>query len=220
MEKLDLFTPGDRHQIITGPSGGLEVQINCPEAVRSGMVAIICHPHPLHGGTMNNKVVTTVARCFRQLNILNIRFNYRGVGQSEGSFAHAEGETEDLIAVIRWIQKSHPDIKLFLAGFSFGAYVAYRAVGQVDCVQLISIAPAVNHYDFQVLPLPNCPWILIQGEQDELVPSEEVYQWLDGLSLSPSVLRFAEADHFFHGKLIELRDRLQEAMLPNINQYP
>ena len=202
----------DSPLFIPGPVGQLEAILSTTEDSPPNVVGIICHPHPLHDGTMHNKVVTTVARAFRDLSITSIRFNYRGVGKSEGTYAEGIGETEDALAVIKWAEKKWPGSKIWLAGFSFGAFVSLRAATlSTNIAQLISIAPAVNHADFSDLH-PHCPWLIIIAEKDTLVPANEIKQWAENLSPAPDVLSFPEANHFFDGELVKLRQQLIEKL--------
>ncbi len=194
--------------LLQGPAGALQVVAAPAKEGESQHMMVICHPHPLHGGTMDNKVVTTLYRSFRQMGFDVLRFNYRGVGASEGSFDDTIGETEDLLAVIEWLGQQRPDKQLWLAGFSFGAFVATKGALRSDCQQLISIAPPVHHYDFATLPPMYCPWLVIQPEEDEVVPPEAVYQWA-ATRQDLQLVRIANSSHFFHGKLIELREALQ-----------
>lgn len=198
--------------LIDGPVGALEALIDLPEQPREDVVAVVCHPHSLHGGTMHNKVVHTIARAYKALDIIALRFNFRGVGASEGDFAKGIGETEDVLAVIAWLQARYPKAKLCLAGFSFGAFVAMRAAQRLSLVHLVQIAPPVVNFSFQPLAAPACPWIVVQGEQDEVVAAEAVYAWLSEFSLRPRLIKMSGAGHFFHGSLIELKDQLCEAM--------
>ena len=154
------------NELIEGPAGQIEldweVQADAPA------IGVICHPHSQEGGTMNNKVVTTVARAFHAASFGSVRFNFRGVGQSSGAFANGEGEAEDLACVLAWVQEKFPNADLYLAGFSFGSYVAYRTAPFWPLKKLICIAPAVEHYSFSELPGPECPCLVIQGEADEV----------------------------------------------------
>lgn len=196
--------------LLPGPVGDLEVAVN--PVGDSEEVAIICHPHPLHGGTMNNKVVTTVAKAFAQKGISTVRFNYRGVGASEGSFGDFVGETADLLAVIDWVLQQKPHAKLWLAGFSFGAYIAAQgALQRANVVQqLFSIAPAVRLNNFDQFITIQCPWVVIQGEQDEIIAPTDVYAWVERMMPHAPIklFRLPETSHFFHGKLLALRDIL------------
>ncbi|MDF1795196.1 MAG: alpha/beta hydrolase [Coxiellaceae bacterium] len=193
----------DSKTTIAGPVGELEALISAVED--SNTVAVICHPHPLYQGTMNNKVVTTMAKACDQTGISSIRFNYRGVGNSAGSYGEMEGEIEDCLAVIAHAQQLFPGQKLALAGFSFGSYIASRAAGEMDCEWLVTVAPAVNHARFSELKNINCPWLVAMGSKDEVVPFDQVLAWAEN---PPAPLEFEVlhgASHFFHGDLIELR---------------
>src|SRR5262245_17371247 len=139
-------------QFITGQAGQIETIVSPPLPAADQpkkIIAIICHPHPLYGGTMNNKVVTTIARALYDLHIWTVRFNFRGIGKSEGSYANGMGEIQDLTAVLAWVREHFPDYEIWLAGFSFGAYIATSvAAHEKEIAQLITIAPAVTHFDF------------------------------------------------------------------------
>jgi alpha/beta superfamily hydrolase len=191
---------------LPGPAGVLEVLAEPPEPdKRRPAVVIVCHPLPTHGGTLRNKVVHMTARALRELGLYTVRFNFRGVGASEGEFDNGFGETDDLLAVVDWVQRVLPDCELWLAGFSFGSYVAARASQKVKVRQLISIAPPVHHYDFEALERPDCPWLIIQGDEDDVVPPDEVYKWAEAIEPEPQLVRMEETDHFFHRRLMDLR---------------
>ena len=210
-----IITPGIRTQnaeLIQGPSGQLEVVQEKPIGKDRSAFAIVCHPHPLYGGTMDNKVVTTLVKSFQYLGLHTARFNFRGVGRSEGQFDHGQGELEDLLAVINWMQAQHPSREIWLAGFSFGAYVAAKAATQLPISVLVTVAPAVHHFPMELLPPIKCKWVLVQGEQDDVVPPAQVFAWAESRNPPPIILRFPEAGHFFHGQLGELRTRLEEAL--------
>lgn len=203
------FPKESSHFILPGPAGNLEIKTTYPKDADANSVGIICHPHPLQSGTMNNKVVTTLARSFESVGFATVRFNFRGVGASEGSHGHTIGETEDLLAVIDWVRSALPDCDLSLAGFSFGSYIAAKVANQMQVSCLISIAPPVNHVDFKSLTNIRCPWLVVQGDQDEIVPIEEV-QSLALASPSPfKLIVMEEVGHFFHGRLIELREIIE-----------
>lgn len=195
---------------LEGPAGAIEALTACPKPENDrGATVVICHPHPLYGGTLDNKVVHTLARTFVELGLRTLRFNFRGVGKSAGSFAHGDGETDDLLAVVAWVREQRPQDRLWLAGFSFGAYVALRAAVQAKVDGLVTVAPAVHLYDFAALHLPSCPWLLIQGEADEVVPVEKVRSWLAGIAAPPEVLFLPGIGHFFHQRLHELSTALR-----------
>jgi alpha/beta superfamily hydrolase len=191
---------------IKGPVGNLEAILEQPKTPPQNIVGIVCHPHPLYEGTMHNKVVSTIVRAFLQLGVTTIRFNFRGVGKSEGSYAKGVGEVEDLLAVIRWAQAEFPENKIWLAGFSFGSYVAASAATSIQPAQLLLIAPPVHHFDFAHLPEMKYPCIVIQGEEDEVVPPKAVFDWINNLKTPPKLIRLPHVGHFFHGQLIPLRD--------------
>ena len=209
MSAPDAF-PCNAPVLLDGPAGPLEALTACPRSPAHAATAVILHPHPLHGGTLHNKVVHTLARGFNELGFASVRFNFRGVGTSAGTFAHGEGETEDALAVIDWVQRTRPADAVWLAGFSFGAYVALRAAARVAVAGLITVAPAVQLYDFSVLTRPQCPWLLVQGEADEIVPVDAVRQWLAGIAPPPATCFLPDVGHFFHQRLPDLKAALRD----------
>ncbi len=202
--------PCNRSLTLAGPAGALEAITLCPAGDALAASAVILHPHSLHGGTLHNKVVHTLARGFADLGVASVRFNFRGVGASAGTFADGVGEAEDALAVIEWLRRVRPRDRIWLAGFSFGAYVALRVAHAAGVAGLVTVAPAVHLYDFPTLTLPDCPWLLIQGEADEVVPVAEVRRWLAGLARPPQTLFLPEVGHFFHHRLHDLRTALGE----------
>jgi alpha/beta superfamily hydrolase len=193
---------------IPGPAGNLETLAEFTNEHESKYFAVICHPHPLQGGTMHNKIVSTLARTFKALHIPTLRFNFRGVGHSEGLFDKAQGEVDDCLAVIDYAKAHYPFEKLILAGFSFGSYIAARAAASREAELLISVAPPVPHYDFKTLPAREKPWIVVQADDDEVFNAQAVYDWLATLKNPPTLIQFSKAGHFFHGNLIPLREQL------------
>lgn len=209
---------------LPGPAGALEVAVDPPEADAGplSLVAIVCHPLPTEGGTMHNKVVTMVARSLRELGATTVRFNFRGTGASEGGFDHGNGELDDLRAVAAWVRAQRPGDTLWLAGFSFGAYVSLRAAAELDPALLVSIAPPVSGrgWDFDAITLPTMPWLVIQGENDEIVDPQSVYDWLAKTKAQAELVRMPDTSHFFHRKLIDLRGAIKHgvrAYLPPAN---
>lgn len=198
-------------QIISSEAGQLELLISREQPWHEvKALAIICHPHPLMSGSMHNKVVTTLAKTFHQKKMASIRFQFRGVGQSTGTFDQGLGETRDVLRIIDYAKTIFPPtIKMYLAGFSFGAFVAWRSAYLTPCEQLILVAPPVINFPMKNQhPLP-CPWIVLQGEQDEIVSAHDVLNWSHTQTRPPeSILTFKDTTHFFHGKLIELQERL------------
>lgn len=205
--------------LIPGGMGNIEAQIAYPQGFGPGSpIAIICHPHPLHGGTMSNKVVTTLANTFRGLGVATLRFNFRGVGRSEGSFAEGVGETEDLISLAQWFSTRHPNSPLWLAGFSFGAYVAARAQQQLEAERLLLVAPPVTMFDFPALGQVRAnTFLVVQGGKDEVIDPNAVSAWVQGLDQAPVLHWMTSADHYFHGRLNRLRDVILRAWGPVVN---
>jgi alpha/beta superfamily hydrolase len=212
---MQTFPPEESTFLLPGAAGDIEIITMPHDEKRADLknaTAIICHPHPLFGGTMHNKVVTTLARVFRDLGLRSVRFNFRGVGKSSGVHDEGIGEVKDLLTIVAWIKKLFPNDAIWLAGFSFGAYVATKGAMQISPQQLVTIAPQVSRFKQDDLALVTCPWVLVQGEQDEVVSAEEVFAWIETLPHKPEVIRMPTAGHFFHGQLMELR-RLLETYL-------
>ncbi len=189
--------------MIPGPEGHLEGRILDKG---TGRWALICHPHPQFGGSMNNKVVTTVERALQQKGWSTLAFNFRGVGLSEGAFAQGVGEQADLLAVVTWLRKRQNVERLLLGGFSFGAYISLRVWPQVGPDALLSIAPPVGLWDFSAVETPELPWTVIQGGADEVVDPQAVWSWLGSLPVRPTLYWRAGVSHFFHHQLIWLRE--------------
>lgn len=189
------------HGTVTGPDGLIEVAVDKPQAPPLG-VAVICHPHPQHGGTLGNKVVMTLARTFVQLGYTAVRFNFRGVGASQGAWDEGRGEVDDALAVIQAYRQ--PAQPLVLGGFSFGGYVATRAAAQLPpgagAERLVLVAPAVVNFDAAPVPAGS---LLVHGETDDVVPLQAVLAWARPQSLPVTVL--PGAGHFFHGQLSVLK---------------
>ena len=204
--------PGEHVFLYPGNVGALEITLTVPEQGDTRFMAILGHPHSLQGGAMNNKVVTTLARTFKELAIPSLRFNFRGVGRTDGVYDAGLGESEDMLLLANKILQEQPSIRLLFAGFSFGSYVAYRAAAQCQHDLLVSIAPPVHHYDFTEFEINSSPWIIALGEDDELVALNEVLHFIAQSSADISLLQFADTTHFFHGKLIELKTRLLEVI--------
>jgi len=198
---------------VPGPAGLLECLVDYPQAdQQQPALVVICHPHPEHGGTMRNKVVTIIERAMRELGLVTVRFNYRGVGDSEGSFDDGEGELQDLLTIAQWARAGHSDKELWLAGFSFGAWITSRAADILEPRQLISIAPPVGRMTFNDLQVPGCHWLIIQGEDDDVVNAVDVRNWAESLQPEPQLLVMPEAGHFFHRRLMDLRGLLKNTL--------
>ena len=215
------FAEKEQRFTIPGPSGDLEVKVIAPAPegalADKGLLAVVCHPHPLHGGTMDNKVVTTLARSYRDLGVAAVCFNFRGVGASGGTFDNAIGEVDDLLAVANWAQAQWPQRQRLLAGFSFGSAVAaqgsYRLQG---LLHLTLVAPPVERYAYDLEQRFTVPLCVIQGTEDELVDVPGVLRWAEGLRSPVDLLELSQASHFFHGQLVTFKQRLTEVLLARL----
>lgn len=202
---------------LAGPAGAIEAIVEAPEpgVAPRPIVAILCHPLPTEGGTMHNKVVTMAARALHQCGATTVRFNFRGTGASEGSFDEGNGESDDLRTVAAWVRDQRPGSELWLVGFSFGAYVAYRNAAELNPAMLVLIAPPVGRsWDFSAIAPPDGPWLVIQGEADEIVDPEQVYAWVETLAQPPELVRIPDTSHFFHRKLMDLRGAIKNGVRP------
>ncbi|MBN8486976.1 MAG: alpha/beta fold hydrolase [Burkholderiales bacterium] len=198
-----------RRLLMSGPAGAIALAIDEPTtgaALRG--VAVVCHPHPQHGGTMDNKVAQTLARAFVQLGYRSVRFNFRGVGASEGAWDHGAGEIDDALAVID--QQRNPALPLALAGFSFGAYVASQAAarlaGRQPVERLVLVGPATQN--FQVAAVAPGT-LVIHGESDEVVPLSATLDW--ARPQAQPVVVVPGVGHFFHGQLALLKSIVTDA---------
>jgi len=189
---------------IPGPAGALEGAIDLG-AGSAAATAVLCHPHPLQQGTMTNKVVTTLARAFARLGADAVRFNFRGVGGSAGTFADGVGERDDALAVVSWCRERWPGRRLYLGGFSFGAAIAAAIAARVEPAGLVTVAPPVRLLPADFVA-PSCPWLLIHGEADDVVPAKPVLEWCATLPAPPSVVLLPGVGHFFHGRLPALTE--------------
>jgi alpha/beta superfamily hydrolase len=189
-------------QQVAGPAGAIECAIDSPSGEAAG-TAVICHPHPVHGGTMDNKVVQTLARAAMQLGLRAVRFNFRGVGASEGAWDEGRGEVDDALAVIRQFRDAHAPF--ILAGFSFGAYVAAQAASQLPegarPQRIVLVGPSTQKQQMAAVP-PDT--VVVHGEADEVVPLAATLDWARPQSLPVIVL--PGVGHFFHGQLTLLKN--------------
>lgn len=209
------MTAAERLQL-TGPAGAVEAHIETPpvaaqpQEVRA--FGVVCHPHPLHGGALDNKVVWTLARAFQQCGAPTIRFNFRGVGASAGSYDEGRGETQDTLAVIAYGRQRWPQAALWLGGFSFGGVVAVQAAVRAQAACLVTVAPGITRIAVDPAAAPTCPWLIVQGGADDVVPADVVIGWARTLSPAPELKVLPGAGHFFHGRINELRDVVLEFM--------
>ena len=198
--------PVSERLFIDGPVGRLEAVIERPGEGALEGCAVVCHPHPQHGGTMHNKVVHTLVRAFVRSGFEVLRFNFRGTEQSDGEYDEGNGELDDALAAVEWMRARHASYPLWLAGFSFGAAIAVRAAVATHVDGLISVAPAISHFATGMDLQPDCRWLIVQGDEDELVDVDETVAWVDSLEPGPELLIVRQGEHFFHGRLTELRD--------------
>ena len=194
--------------LIEGPAG--LIQLDYKQGSTPHLM-VICHPHPLYGGTMDNKVVTSVYRAFSELGASALRFNYRGVGSSEGVYGDGEGETDDLFAVLDWAATQCAGAKLYLVGFSFGGYIAAAAADWIEsgryqlelCLEeLLLISPACTRFDMTQLNFPQNTRMIL-GSSDDVVETTEQLKFANRVGLTPEVVD--GAGHFFHGKLLKIK---------------
>ena len=195
------MNPGTARETIAGPAGVIECAVDAPAGVVLG-VAVICHPHPQHGGTLDNKVVQTLARAFVQMGWRSVRFNFRGVGASGGDWDEGRGEVDDALAVIAHFRR--PAQPWLLAGFSFGAYVASQAAAQLPDdarpARMVLVGPSTQK---QVMAPVPADTVVIHGETDDVVPLSATLDWARPQSLP--VIVFPGVGHFFHGQLARLK---------------
>ena len=197
-----------------GPVGDLECVLEVPDGQPVVGAAVVCHPHPQHGGTMHNKVAHTLARAFVRCGFAALRFNFRGTEGSAGSYDDGVGELDDALAALDWLAREYPNVPLWLGGFSFGAAIAVRAAisetGSATVRGLISVAPAIYRFANGLEQQPECPWLVIQGDEDELVEVDDTVAWFNSLEPGPELLVLPGAEHFFHGRLGDLRSAVME----------
>ncbi|HZI82280.1 MAG TPA: CocE/NonD family hydrolase [Casimicrobiaceae bacterium] len=196
---------GESRAIIAGPAGALEVALNLPadDGAEARGIALVAHPHPQQGGTLDNKVAQTLARTFAGLRYVAVRFNFRGAGGSEGVFDDGRGETDDALAALAYGRGAFPALATrppVLAGFSFGTFVQTRVARAVAPERLVLIAPAVARFPSETVPADT---IVIHGEEDDVVALADVLAWARPQQLPVTV--FPGCGHFFHGRLPQLQ---------------
>jgi len=202
-QSLPGFAGVTERTVIDGPAGPLEVVCNAPPAARRG-IALVAHPHPLQGGTLDNKVAQTLAKAFFALDYVAVRFNFRGVGASHGAFDEGIGETEDALGALAYARAHYgAALPVALAGFSFGSYVQTRVARRFEAERLVLVGPAVQRFAIDTVPADT---IVVHGEHDEIVPLADVLDWARPQALP--VVVFPGCTHFFHGRLTQLRDTI------------
>ena len=198
-----------RHTV-PGPAGDIECAVDAPDSSPQG-TAVVCHPHPQHGGTLDNKVVQTLARVFVTLGWRSVRFNFRGVGESQGAWDEGIGEIDDALAVIAAVRD--PALPLMLAGFSFGGYVAASAAQRLGAAaqptRLVLVGPSTQKQHVPAVPADT---VVIHGETDDVVPLAATLAWARPQSLP--VIVFPGVGHFFHGQLSLLKSVLLQQLQP------
>lgn len=196
---------------IEGPAGELQAILEYPRETPPLALAVICHPHPLYGGTLENKVAFTLARAAVEAGAAALRFNFRGVGKSAGEFDHGRGEAADLEAAEKWLRGRWPKLPVWRLGFSFGAAMALKRTAEAPCSILVTVAPPAGHfpdYDFDASAPQAGHWLLVQGDADEVVDPQAVLDWAHALEKPPEIAVVEGAGHFFHGRLTTLRERV------------
>lgn len=220
MSKFTLPAPGRSESLlIEGPGGVIEALLAAPAELRApAAAALVCHPHPLMGGAMSNKVAYTLASAALKAGAYALRFNFRGVGKSAGVHDQGRGETEDVIFLADWLRAQVPDATLILAGFSFGAFVSLQASVRVQPAVQISIAPPFGKY-FGNAPLPQrppCPWLVVHGLDDEVVAYEETAAILKNYTPAPELSTLDGVGHFFNGRLTDLQSLVTPFILKSL----
>jgi alpha/beta superfamily hydrolase len=220
-----LTAAGRARETIDGPAGAIEIAAAVPAAPRA--IAVVAHPHPLFGGTMDNKVVTTVARALHDAGAATFRFNFRGVGASAGTHDEGRGETDDLLTVAAHAERALGELPLWLAGFSFGGGVALRASTRVPFERIVLMAPALRRITGHGLGTPPDPLdaslgavgahtvantVIVHGDLDDTVPLADSFAWAAPREVP--VLVIPGADHFFHRKLHMIRDVVGRLVRP------
>lgn len=195
--------------VIQGPAGNLQAVHEYRRGTAPRAVAVVCHPHPQYGGTLDNKVAFSLARAAMDAGAAALRFNFRGVGRSEGRFDDGKGEADDLAAAEDWLAGRWPDAPLWRMGFSFGAAMALKRTLAVPCPVLVTVAPPADRfaaYGFAGAGPRASHWLLVQGDADEVVSPRAVFDWAEALESPPEIRRIEGSGHFFHGRLTELRE--------------
>ena len=213
---MPAFPQSSANLLFPGPAGAIEIACSVPESDARSGVAIICHPNPQQGGTMFNKVVTTLDRALSESGLFTVRYNFRGIGETQGVHDEGRGEADDLVAIAEWALAQKPGAALWLAGFSFGSYVTLRAAPRLSPAQVILIAPPVGRWEFTGIEWPKCPVLIVQGEDDDVVEPAGVFAWAEAQDPPPTLVRMPDTGHFFHRRLLDLRGAVRNAVRDNL----
>ena len=213
--------------LVPGPDGLIELVMEAGERLEQShpLVAVIAHPHPLYGGSMDNKVVTTLSRLYRQLGVDVLRFNFRGIGSSEGVHDEGRGEVDDMLAVVKYARQQKPEARIILAGFSFGSAIAAAASEVLSsenlaCQHLLLVAPPVDRYQYAPSGAFTCPTCIVIGGLDDIVDANTVADWVSAMAAPPRLVCIPEASHFFHGELVTLKTKLETEILEMMTEFP
>jgi len=190
--------------LLPGAAGAIETLVAMPAGAPKG-IAVVCHPHPLHGGALSNKVTYQLASCALKAGLVAARFNFRGVGRSQGTHDAGRGETDDTLAVVAFLREHLADAPLLLAGFSFGAFVSLKAAARARPALQVSIAPPFKYFEAEPLPpRPDAPWLVVHGRDDEVVDYAATKAVLERYQPPPELVTLDGVGHFFHGRLRDL----------------
>ena len=217
------MTAGSRLTPVTvpGPAGSLEGLLQTHSSGPHGIVALVCHPHPLYGGTLHNKVVHRVASTLHQLGADVLRINFRGVGASAGTYDDGVGEVEDARAALAWLVARDPDARRWVAGFSFGAGIAARlAASESGVERMILVAPGVRTSSFDVLRTTPVPKLVIQGTADTVCPIEALLPEFESWAEPKELVRVDGAGHFFDRQLATLGNAVRAALEGFVSARP
>ena len=197
---------------IPGPAGPLEALLDTP-AGEPRAVAVFGHPHPLHGGTMHTKALYQAAKAMPRIGVAALRFNFRGVGRSAGTFDSGAGEKDDFRAALAFVEQRFPDLPLWAAGMSFGSWVA-MTVGSEDprVSLLLAIAPPVDRYDFETLKTCTLPKFIVHGESDELISIKEIRKFYAHIPEPKELVTIEDANHLFEGKTSMVGEAVEDLL--------
>ena len=199
--------------MLAGPAGALEALLQEREGFAHQVTAVVCHPHPLYGGTLHNKVAHRVASALFALDVAVLRFNFRGVGKSAGVYDSGIGELEDARCALRELEQRFPHARRWCAGFSFGSWVAARlAASEPSIERLLMVAPGVHTQTFEELLSLAIPKVIVQGMGDEICRPENLLRVYPTWAEPKRLIQVPEASHFFDKQLAELGDAVHEAM--------